>query len=224
MDPPSRSRRPRREERREETREELVASAATVFAERGFHGASLEQIARDAGYSTGAIYWHFGGKDELFLAAFETYALTRVGEFAEIAEHASGGFPERTRAFADQWMARHASNPAFMVVSLEFLAHAWRKPHLLEAFAARNAAIRLALGRILGQEAQAAGVELPMPAQDLATVLRQLGVGLALAKLAEPEAFPDRLYGDFVELFSELAAGDERRGPREAIEGGRESE
>ena len=219
MGPPTRS---RREERRDETREELVASAAAVFAERGFHGASLEQIAREAGYSTGAIYWHFGGKDELFLAAFETYALTRVGEFAEISEAGSGRLPERARAFADHWMARHASNPGFLLVSLEFLAHAWRKPHLLKAFAAQNAAIRLALARILEQEAQTAGAELPMPAQDLATVMRQLGVGLALAKLAESDAFPDRLYGDFVELFYELATSDEPRRTPDAMGSGRE--
>ena len=43
-----------------------------------------------------------------------------------------------------------------------------------------------------------------MPSQDIATVLRELGVGLALAKLSDPDAFPDRLYGDFVELFYEL--------------------
>jgi hypothetical protein len=62
-------------------------------------------------------------------------------------------------------------------------------------------------------------VDLPMPAQDIATALRELGVGLALAKLADPNAFPDRLYGDFVELFYELATSDERRGPRDAVEG-----
>jgi hypothetical protein len=80
-----------------------------------------------------------------------------------------------------------------------------RTPHLREALAARHAAVRLALGRMLEREARDAGVELPMPAQDLATVMRELGVGLALAKLSDPDAIPDRLYGDFVELFQRLA-------------------
>src|ERR671930_47855 len=105
--------RSRRDERTEETRKELIASAVRVFAERGFHGASVEQIARAAGYSTGAVYWHFGGKDELFLVAFEEYALTRVGELNEIHAQASGPLPERRRAFADHWMARQA-DPSFM--------------------------------------------------------------------------------------------------------------
>src|SRR3954468_12068142 len=96
--------RSRRDERREETRRELVDAAMRVFAQRGFHGASLEQIAREAGYTTGAIYWHFAGKDELFLAAFDAYAATRVGELAAIDAAATGQLPERARAYADHWM------------------------------------------------------------------------------------------------------------------------
>jgi AcrR family transcriptional regulator len=196
-------RRSRREERKEETRAELISAAVKAFAEHGFHGASLEQVAREAGYSTGAIYWHFGGKDELFLAAFEQYALTRVAELTEIHERTTGSFPERRRAFADHWMARQ-TDPSFLVVSLEFLVHAWRKPHLRNGLAARHAAVRLALGRMLEEDAANAGVELPMPAEEIATVMRELGVGLALARLADPDAVPDRLYGDFVQAFYEL--------------------
>lgn len=198
--------RSRRAERKEETRGELIAAATQVFAERGFHAASLEQIARQAGYSTGAIYWHFTGKDELFLAVFEAYALTRVAELTEIHDRGSGPIGERARAFADHWMARHAADPTFVAVWLEFLVHALRTPHLRDALAARQAAVRLAVGRMLEQDARAAGVELPLPAQDIATVMRELGVGLAIAKLADPGAFPDRLYGDFVASFYDLVA------------------
>jgi AcrR family transcriptional regulator len=195
-------RRSRREERKEETRSELIAAARTVFARRGFHGASLEQIAREAGYSTGAIYWHFSGKDDLFLAVFEDYATTRVREWEEIHEHAQGELPQRARAYADQWMERLQRDPEFMVLTLEFLVHAWRSPPLREAFGDRSAFGRLALARILEEAAQ--GFELPMPAEELAAVLRELGSGLALAKLADPAAIPDRLFGDFVELFFTL--------------------
>ena len=204
------SRRSRRAERKEETRAELVAAATRVFVERGFHAASLEQMAREAGYSTGAIYWHFGGKDELFLAVFEGYALTRVAELMEIHELDGGGIAERARAFADHWMAGQAADPAFVLAALEFFVHSLRTPELRDALAARQAAVRLAVGRMLEQDARAAGVVLPMPAQDIATVMRELGVGLALAKLADPDAFPDRLYGDFVEVFYDLVAGGSR--------------
>jgi AcrR family transcriptional regulator len=52
-------------------REKLVASAALVFAEKGYDGAGVAEIARRAGYTTGAIYGRFTGKAELLLAAIE---------------------------------------------------------------------------------------------------------------------------------------------------------
>jgi AcrR family transcriptional regulator len=209
-DQPKVPRRSRREERKEETRAELIAAAAKVFAQRGFHGASVEQIAREAGYSTGAIYWHFSDKDDLFLAVLESYATTRVGEFDDIHGRAEGELPQRARAYADQWMERLRHDPEFMVLSLEFLVHAWRNPPLREAFGHRVAFGRLALARILGDAAESEGLELPMRAEDLATVLRELGSGLGLAKLADPAAIPDELFGDFVELFFRLVTEHDR--------------
>ncbi len=197
-------RRSRREERKQETREELIAAAAKVFAHRGFHGASLEQIAQEAGYSTGAVYWHFKGKDDLFLAVYEAQAVARVRDIEDFREHSEGDLPRRARGYADQFMARLRLDPEFMVLSLEFLVHVWRNPPLREAFGHRVAWGRLAVARILEEETHRTGYELPMPAEDLATVLRELGVGLGLAKLADPEAIPDRLFGDFVERLFEL--------------------
>jgi AcrR family transcriptional regulator len=204
---PGGERRPRREERKDETRAELIAAAARVFARRGFHAASLQEIAREAGYSTGAIYWHFDGKDDLFLAVYESYATTRVREWEEIHASAQGDFGQRTRAYADQWMERLAREPEFMGLSLEFLVHAWRNPELREAFGHRVASGRLALARLLEEAAEQDGVELPMSAERIATALRELGSGLGLAKLADPDGVDDRLFGDFVELFFAQLAG-----------------
>ena len=213
-----RARRSRREQRKEETRRELIEAATSVFSERGFHGASVDQIAAEAGYTSGAVYFHFGGKEQLFLAAFEDYALTRVGEVTAVFEQAEGELPQRARALADHWMARQAADPTFVVVALEFFVHALRKPELREALAARQAPVRLAVGRLLERDSRAAGVELPMAPQDVATVMRELGVGLALAKLLDPEAFPDGLFGDFVELFYELAVAQREEPAAESAE------
>jgi AcrR family transcriptional regulator len=64
---PVRRKRLTQAESREQTRRQLLAAAAEVFAEKGFAGASLEEIADRAGYTTGAVYYHFGNKDKLFL-------------------------------------------------------------------------------------------------------------------------------------------------------------
>ena len=55
-------------------RHKLIASAAEVFAEKGYDRAGVAEIARRAGYTTGAIYGRFTGKAELLLAAIELHS------------------------------------------------------------------------------------------------------------------------------------------------------
>jgi AcrR family transcriptional regulator len=56
------------ERRRAQTREHLLAAAAEVFAQRGYHAASLDEVAERAGFSKGAVYSNFDSKEDLFLA------------------------------------------------------------------------------------------------------------------------------------------------------------
>jgi AcrR family transcriptional regulator len=73
------------------TRDRLVAAAATVFAEKGYDRATVQEIARRAGFTTGAIYGRFQGKAELLLAAIEAQS---DDEFEQLfAEHRVGGKP-----------------------------------------------------------------------------------------------------------------------------------
>src|SRR3954453_17737630 len=105
---------PKRETRAEKqarTRTELIATAATVFAQSGYEGASVEEIAERAGYSHGAVYSNFAGKSDLFLAVFEEYMAARARELAETQSDLDDDAPleTRARALADQWMERFAA-------------------------------------------------------------------------------------------------------------------
>ena len=51
------------------TRDRLLAAAVEVFVEQGYEGARLQDIARAAGLTTGAVYANFRGKGELLFAA-----------------------------------------------------------------------------------------------------------------------------------------------------------
>ena len=53
----------------ESTRDRLLAAATAVFSERGYDGAGVQEIARRAGLTTGAIYANFSGKAELLFEA-----------------------------------------------------------------------------------------------------------------------------------------------------------
>ena len=52
----------------EQTRQQILAAARSEFAHRGVTRTTLEHIARSAGVTRGAIYWHFANKAELFRA------------------------------------------------------------------------------------------------------------------------------------------------------------
>lgn len=58
----------RTKEQSEETRQQIIEAARSVFHRNGVTGSSLEMVAREAGLTRGAIYWHFKGKAEIFLA------------------------------------------------------------------------------------------------------------------------------------------------------------
>jgi hypothetical protein len=93
-------------------------------------------------------------------------------------------------------MARVDRDPEFLILAHEFLVHAWRQPQLRAAFADRIASIRLALSRVIAEEARAEGRHLVMSAEDLGTVMRALGSALGLARLADPGAVRDDLFAD----------------------------
>lgn len=191
-----------RAEKQARTRAELIATAARVFARRGYSGASVEEIAEEAGYSHGAVYSNFEGKADLFLAVFEEYMAERVGELAETqaALDADAPLEVRARALADQWMDRLARDRESVVLHMEFIAHADRDPELAGRFGTRSAAMREAVSRYISHYQQEAGVELALPPDELALVLRALGIGLAVESLVSPDAVRHDLYGDFVEL------------------------
>src|ERR1700719_1087305 len=87
-----------REQSKAATRERLLDAARSVFAASGFHGASVEEVAAAAGFSTGALYSNFEGKEDLFLALMEREIDEHAREIADavslresVSERATGG-------------------------------------------------------------------------------------------------------------------------------------
>ena len=56
----------------DETRDALISAARRLFAAKGYHNVGIREFAAEAGVTRGALYHHFTGKDELFLAVMET--------------------------------------------------------------------------------------------------------------------------------------------------------
>lgn len=196
---------PKRETRAEKqarTRAELLATAAKAFARRGYNGASVEEIAEEAGYSHGAVYSNFDGKADLFLTVLEEYMAERARELAATQADLAEDTPIelRARALADQWMERFAKDRESFLLHMEFVAHAGRDPELAERFGTRSAALREAIAGYIAHYQELEGIKADLSAADLALVLRALGIGLAIEALVSPGAVRENAYGDFVEL------------------------
>ena len=197
-----------RDEQRALTRGRLLDGAEAVFARSGFHGASVEEIAREAGATTGALYSNFTNKEDLFLALFEERIAADVGDYSRIVT-AGATIEEQARGAADRWMAILRERPDYFPLLIEFWAYAIRKPALRERLAGRFAALRAASARLVLEGAEQQGYHPPnAEAGELVGMLvNALGNGLALEKLVDPDSVPDSLYGDMlVTIFQAMQA------------------
>ena len=156
------AKRPTRAEKQIQTRAQLIDAGARVFARRGFQAATVEEIAEHAGYSHGAVYSNFSGKEGLFLAVFEQYMSERIEEVARASE-IGGSFPERARAAADQWMRRFGEDRETFLLHLEFMIHAARNPKLSKQLGERMAVLRLEVERRIAERAAETEIPLPIP-------------------------------------------------------------
>src|SRR5258708_30682530 len=94
-----------RDRRRQQTRDVLIAAATEVFAKRGYEGASLEEIAETAGFTRGAIYKNFAGKEELFFAVTDLLNEQIIDAFRAIAPTDADSRDWDFSALADLWRA-----------------------------------------------------------------------------------------------------------------------
>ena len=90
-----------REEQVRQTRDALVAAGRRLFGSKGFAATSVEDLATEAGVTTGALYHHFESKTELFAAVFEQLHLEVLARNSAVAAQAKGEVDALVRAFDD---------------------------------------------------------------------------------------------------------------------------
>ncbi len=198
------ARRLSRDERKAETRTALLDAAGKVFARRGYHAAAVDEVAEEAGFSTGALYSNFDGKEDLFLALLQREIARQVDEVAAVVADRET-LDERARGGAEYWIDFLDREPELVLLFMEFWAFAVRNPEVRSRFAARYAEVRTSLARIIDQGARELGVELARPPEQLAMAIDALADGFALQKLADPESVPDELFGDALTMLLEGA-------------------
>src|SRR5438067_7859105 len=131
-----------------ESREELLAAALRVFARRGYREAGVDEIAAEAGYSKGALYWHFSSKAELLTALLDERIDAPMRDRVALLASAP---PERdmsgdaTHEFARQLDEQREA----MLREREHSTIAIRDPELRARYAERQTELRDALAAAL---------------------------------------------------------------------------
>ncbi|MFD4674347.1 TetR/AcrR family transcriptional regulator [Lentzea sp. NPDC058450] len=165
-----------RAEQQARTHSELLSAGRQVFLRRGFLAATVEEIAADAGYTRGAVYKHFGGKEGLWLAVVSADAGTHL-EGLRAALSATASADELVAVLsgvADAEAAKWAS------VAAEVLAATASQPSVAAQIADVQEQHDAQVTALLEEHVARLGLTPAMPARQVVVLLGAVGIGLAL--------------------------------------------
>lgn len=177
---------PRISARRQATRDRVLEAASEVFAERGFHGATVEDICERAGFTRGAFYSNFSSKDDLVVELSRRHSEALVDRIrrASKREHASADEVLRDvfAALADD------SRERWLVLTTEFPLHAIRDPDARRTWAAQQRRVRDELVSVVDEAVSRQGLTLPIPTDLFVRAAIALAQGSMTQRLVEPRS------------------------------------
>jgi AcrR family transcriptional regulator len=187
-----------RERRRQQTRDVLIAAATEVFAQRGFEGASLEEIAETAGFTRGAIYNNFAGKEELFFAVTDRLNEQIIDAFRAIAPASADAKEWDVAALASMWRASVADFDDLFAITKEYELYVLRNPEARKQAVAFRRKNKELVASFIDEVAERSGMTLRLPAPTLASIVLAAADGLAYAARVDGED----LFAAFLELLN----------------------
>ena len=186
-----------RAEAKARTRAGLLDAAARVVARKGFAGASVDDIAAAAGFSVGALYSNFAGKDELFLELLADRSGSLLTQAAAIVGESDVTVHERRQALGRLLVDVADKQVDLAPLQAEFWLYAIRRPELQEQVSEQFRRTRDALAHVLTAGApRRPGDQTP---EALPTVLLALFQGLVQLRRIDPALVSEDLYGQAIE-------------------------
>ncbi|MFE3587408.1 TetR/AcrR family transcriptional regulator [Streptomyces niveus] len=176
---------------RSEVRRRLLAAAARAFAGRGYDDSRLEDIARDAGFTKGAVYSNFGSKDGLFGAVLAQGADAENDNLMAAIRHedqAPKGNADAVTAFAARAVAnRIVGDVEHGRLGLEFAARSARDEGTRAVLTPIRRAQRDAAARAFAEVAERTGARPAVSPELAALIVHCLTNGLSNEHIADPD-------------------------------------
>jgi AcrR family transcriptional regulator len=171
-------------DKRARTRAKLIDAAAAIIHEKGYGGTALEEVARRAGMTRGAIYGNFKDREELFLAVVQTRWKPIAPPFRPGAT-----FKEQMRILGESVVASMPARRAAALGALSFQLYALQHEAMRAQLVALNKEVyRISVQKLLEY---VPADDLPMPAAQLVRVLHAMIEGLTLLRFLTPELTTD---------------------------------
>lgn len=168
-----------RTESQAQTRERLVHAAWDLVARQGLTGASVRDIAEAAGYSQGAFYSNFSGKEDVLLELKRRHMAAEAAELEVLLEQARRN-PEQAMKVVEGWCLNLNQHIDWGKVSLELQLHTSRSSAFAKECDHLYRGHRRKLGEIIAGLFDLFGKIPPAPAEDIAESLMALVHGMAL--------------------------------------------
>jgi AcrR family transcriptional regulator len=175
--------------RRQLTRQSLLKAAARVFAEQGFHGASLDDVARAAGFTKGAVYSNFESKEDLFLALLEEKAREEAAALRATLERSTVPPEHRLSDFLSFFEDERPEEAAvWRALYLEFCLYALRHRSAAAKLVAIDRTMAASIAEMIADRRRVQGITGDEPAERMARVVLAMFHGVELARALDPQA------------------------------------
>ncbi|WP_438484427.1 TetR/AcrR family transcriptional regulator [Streptomyces sp. S186] len=186
--------------RRPQTTARLLDAALATFADRSFHGASIEEICERAGLTRGAFYSNYRTKEELFFALFDLHARRVVDRLAAAVDEMQDS-EDPLRALIARTSALDEAERRWYLLSTEFTLHAIRHPDTARTLAEHDRRLRAEIARLLAALFDRLGRRPTVDLDSLARLVTALHEGSLAQSLVEPDRLPpDELPGTYLPL------------------------
>ncbi|WKL14478.1 TetR/AcrR family transcriptional regulator [Comamonas testosteroni] len=181
-----------RDESRAQTREHLIDAARHLFVTNGYGGASIRDIANNAGYSQGAFYSNFSSKEDVLLELLRRHMdaeamqlTTLMGDNAQL--------PEQMLARLEAWASTLNHDADWCMLSIELQLHARRSPSFATEYQKVWDRHQAEIGGVINLLFEKLGRSTPAEPHELAAAFMALSHGLALQKTADRQELTGRL-------------------------------
>jgi len=167
-----------REASRAQTRARLIAVGREHFLCHGLGGAVAEKIAEDAGYSRGALYSNFDGKEDLFLAVINEQKSRHFAVFESLLNSAAPAH-ERLKNFREAF-TEFITDRDWIVLYSEFQAEALRNNRIRASFLKLHGQTTLDGTRLLKELLKSSGIALKMKPHEFVLAMTGFSLGMAV--------------------------------------------